>query len=147
MLTFFTTTTTSLRLLQEGSAYQRKIGDVIMANPAVILDVGYVMSSRQLSDLWHYDMWLGHVLMDLPLRKCTASPSNLPDLPPMDPADYQRLKNQVRAMWISAQAHKLTCQKGPFGWGLFFSKEFETSDRYYKKINSIILLVPVLKMC
>ena len=92
---------------------------------------GYVMSNNQLSELWHYDMWLATILIDLPLRKCKAIPNNyLPDFPPMDPGEYQNLKNQVRSMWISA-SHSFKYRKGVNGWGLFFSEDFESNVKYF----------------
>lgn len=66
--------------------------------------------------------------MDLPLRKCTAIPKDVPEFPPMESSDYERLRNQVRAMWITA-SQIFTCQKGDFGWGLFFSEDYSNSTR------------------
>lgn len=90
--------------------------------------VGYVMSCSQLNELWHYDFWLASVLMDLPLRRCTAPASELPDFPPMDPVEFAKLKAQVRSMWISA-SHIFTCRRGEYGWGLFLSEEFGQNGR------------------
>ncbi|KAK3916212.1 Somatic embryogenesis receptor kinase 4 [Frankliniella fusca] len=112
---------------------------------------GYVMSNTQLHNLWHYDMWLGHLLMDLPLRQCSASPiSDLPDFPPMDCEEYQKLKHEIRAMWIVA-SHIFTCKKGDFGWGLFFSEDFDHSGRFFNASKPVILgwlaRVPSIESC
>ena len=90
--------------------------------------MAYVMSCSQLNELWHYDFWLASVLMDLPLRRCTAPASELPDFPPMDLIEFTKLKAQVRAMWITA-SHMLTCRRGIYGWGLFLSEEYGQQGR------------------
>jgi len=62
--------------------------------------------------------------MDLPLRKCTAVPSDLAeDFPAMDSGEFQTLKDQIRTMWIYA-SHMFKCSKGSYGWGLFISEDF-----------------------
>lgn len=108
---------------------------------------GYSMSNGQLNELWHFDMEMANLLMALPLRKCCAVPKALPSLPPMDAEAFQTLKNDVRTMWISA-SFVFTCQKGPFGWGLFFKEECVSNSRYvfcgiYLQ-KSAVLCVPSL---
>ncbi|XP_034253862.1 uncharacterized protein LOC117652823 isoform X2 [Thrips palmi] len=111
---------------------------------------GYVMSTSQLNDLWHYDMWLGHFIMDLPLRRCKAMPKNMPNFPEMGFDDFQKLKDQVREMWITA-SHIFTAKKGPYGWGLFFREEQSPFGRVLTEKKPLTLgwlaRVPSPDMC
>lgn len=90
--------------------------------------IGYVMSQSQLNEMWHYDMWLGHVLLDLPLRRCSAVPADLSDSNAMNSTDFRILKREVRTMWIRASLY-FSCKKSEHGWGLFFGEDFEKLGR------------------
>lgn len=95
----------------------------------VIFQIAYTMSPSQLNELWHYDMWLGHILMDLPLRRCTAIPTEaLIEFPAMDQCEFQQLKDQVRKMWIFA-SYYFTCNKTKHGWGLIFADAFDGNEK------------------
>ncbi|KAJ1518902.1 hypothetical protein ONE63_011488 [Megalurothrips usitatus] len=96
------------------------------------------MSNSQLNDLWHYDMWLAHMTLKLPLRTCIAKPNCLENFPPMESSKYLRLKDQVRTMWMSASVI-FKCRKGELGWGLYFSEEFETYARIYTEKKPAIM--------
>ena len=83
------------------------------------MSVGYSLSPAQLDELWRYDMWLAYVLMDLPLRSCSAMPAASQDFPALSPSEFMALKTQVRAMWIFA-SHHFAVKMTENGWGLFF---------------------------
>lgn len=87
------------------------------------------MSPSQLNELWHYDMWLGHILLDIPLRQCTVLPTEQSDqCTGMNEVEFQTLKEQIRKMWIFA-SYYFTCKNTTNGWGLFFGEEFQNNGR------------------
>lgn len=99
---------------------------------------GYVMSTRQLNDLWHYEMFLAHALLDLPLRKCSARPADLPDFPAMQQKDFHMLRRHIRSMWVEA-SFLFSCKKGDYGWGLFAAKDYEQNSSRFAGSKNLVL--------
>jgi hypothetical protein len=83
---------------------------------------GHQLSAKQLDELWHLDFTLAHELMCLPLRKCTAIPSEWGT--PMPEDDFRRLKVSIRRMWLRA-ALIFSCERSGESWGLKVNEDHE----------------------
>lgn len=84
--------------------------------------MGHEMSAEQLDILWNLDFKLAHELLGLPPRKCTALPGTWGK--PMEDAPFERLKLQVRRMWLRAGL-LFKCFQNDDGWGLKVSDQCE----------------------
>lgn len=80
--------------------------------------MAYEMSAQQLDELWKYEGFLAHHLLDLPIRTCSAVPNDSWGKA-MPPDEFVRLKTEVRKLWCRA-AQELVAFKceGNAGWGL-----------------------------
>lgn len=79
---------------------------------------GYDMSSKQLDEMWRYENILAHYLLDLPLRQCSATPSDKWGKE-MNSVEFLKLNGDVRKMWCRAGQMFVAFKcNGDAGWGL-----------------------------
>jgi len=86
--------------------------------------MGYVMSSKQLGELWKFEFELANELLGIPLRSCSAEPSPTWGNE-MEKNTFLRLKPLIRTMWSRAAEMMCVCNDEKKGYGLAVSSIME----------------------